>query len=295
MKIENYIFEYYTPMALKFTSHLKPLSIIYDCMDELSAFKFAPAELKLLEQEMFSKADLVFTGGYSLFHAKKNLHKNIYPFPSSIDKEHFGKARNCIKKPADQEKVKGYKLGFFGVIDERFDRKLLAELADKKPEWQFILLGPVVKINPGDLPQRKNIHYLGGKSYNELPDYIAGWDIAMIPFEKNESTKFISPTKTPEYLAAGKPVISASIMDVVKPYGDEGLVHIADTADEYIDAVEKIQALSKRERDAWLNKVDYFLKYNSWDNTWNKMHAHVVEVTEAKLSSKLKRAFKSVA
>ena len=145
------------------------------------------------------------------------------------------------------------------------------------------------------MPRLNNIHYLGGKDYKELPTYVAGWDVALIPFALNESTKFISPTKTPEYLAAGRPVISASIMDVVKPYGDEGLVHIADTADEYIQAVEKIQALSKRERDAWLNKVDDFLKYNSWDNTWNKMHSHVVEVTEAKLSSKVKRAFKSVA
>ncbi len=238
MGIEKHIAWYYTPMALKIASALKPVGSIYDCMDELSAFKFAPAELKIMEAELFSKAHLVFTGGHSLYQAKKKSHKNIYPFPSSIDKAHFEKARNAVAEPEDQQLIPRLRLGFFGVIDERFNIKLIREVAHKRPDWQLILIGPVVKIDADDLPKRPNIHYLGCKTYGDLPSYIAGWDFAMIPFEKNESTRFISPTKTPEYLAAGKPVISTSITDVVTPYGDKNLVYIADDSDGFIAAAE---------------------------------------------------------
>lgn len=281
-QITNYISWYYTPMALKISSQLTPELIVYDCMDELSAFKFAPVELKLMEAELLKKADVVFTGGLSLYEAKKNSHGNIFPFPSSIEKEHFLKARNSVTTPSDQEQIKGKKIGFYGVIDERFNISLLAEVADKKPDWNFILLGPIVKINPIDLPQRPNIHYLGGKSYKELPNYLAGWDIAMIPFEKNESTRFISPTKTPEYLAAGKPVISSSITDVVKPYGEKGLVHIADNADDFIAATDLEFNKSETERKIWLKKVDTFLKDISWDNCLQDMIVHLNRTFTAK-------------
>ena len=130
------------------------------------------------------------------------------------------------------------RFGFYGVIDERFDLELLTEVAERKPEWQFVIIGPVVKIDPESLPRLNNIHYLGNKTYNELPAYLSGWDIAIIPFLLNESTKYISPTKTPEYLAAGKPVISTSITDVVNPYGISNLVHIADNANDFIKAAE---------------------------------------------------------
>ena len=190
-------------------------------MDELSAFKFAPPQLREAETALFNAADIVFTGGHSLYQAKKHLHHNIYPFPSSIEKEHFSKARIHNQEPPDQQHIPHPRLGFFGVLDERFDIELIREAAIRKPEWNFILLGPVVKINHDDLPRLSNIYYPGGKTYNELPAYISGWDIALVPFALNESTKYISPTKTPEYLAAGKPVISTAITDVVKPYGEE--------------------------------------------------------------------------
>ncbi|MEO5984762.1 MAG: glycosyltransferase family 1 protein [Ferruginibacter sp.] len=269
MEIENYVFWYYTPMALKISDHFFPQSIIYDCMDELSNFKFAPAELKKLEEKLFLKADLVFTGGHSLYEAKQNCHLNIHPFPSSIDKDHFSKARADMNDPADQALIPHLRIGFYGVIDERFNINLLAEVAQQRPDWHFILIGPVVKINPDDLPILDNIHYLGGKSYTELPSYLSGWDITMIPFEKNESTMFISPTKTPEYLAAGKPVISSSIRDVVTPYGEQGLVHIADTPAAFIEAVEK--EISTTDKTFWSKKVDTFLAQISWDKTWTKM------------------------
>lgn len=273
MDITNYFAWYYTPMAIPFTDHLNPKMVVYDCMDELSAFKFAPAALKERERILLAKADIVFTGGYSIYEAKKHQHHNIYPFPSSIDKEHFGTARTITTEPEDQAAVPGPRFGFFGVVDERFDIDLVAAVAKSKPNWHFILLGPVVKIEEASLPRYANIHYLGGKDYKQLPSYVAGWDVAVIPFAMNESTKFISPTKTPEYLAAGKPVISTPIRDVVSPYGENKLVCIAENAEQFIKHGEAI--LKKKNRKAWLNKVDSFLAGNSWDRTWSQMAKHI--------------------
>lgn len=273
MEINTYFTWYYTPMALPFTDHLEPAMIVYDCMDELSAFKFAPPALKENEKILLSKSDVVFTGGYSIYEAKKETHPNIYPFPSSIDKEHFATARTLKSEPADQAQIPHPRFGFYGVIDERFDIDMIAEAAQARPEWQFVLIGPVVKIDPETLPRLNNIHYLGGKNYNELPQYLSGWDVAIIPFAMNESTRFISPTKTPEYLAAGKPVISTPIKDVVSPYGDNKLVHIAANAKQFIKCGEAI--LKTKNAKAWLNKVDAFLAGNSWDRTWSQMAKHI--------------------
>jgi len=269
MNIDKYFSWYYTPMALPFTDHLTPELVIYDCMDELSAFKFAPPQLKILETELFKRADVVFTGGNSIYEFKKDQHHNIYSFPSSIDKNHFGLARKIKADPADQQTIPHPRFGFFGVIDERFDIELIDAVAKQRPELHFVLLGPVVKIDPAILPRYENIHYLGGKKYEQLPSYIAGWDLALVPFAMNESTRFISPTKTPEYLAAGKPVISTPIRDVVRPYGENKLVHIVNNAEEFIAAAEK--ELSKTNKRSWLKKVDDFLLYNSWDRTWGQM------------------------
>jgi glycosyltransferase involved in cell wall biosynthesis len=295
-KINKFIAWYYTPMALKISRHLKPEFIIYDCMDELSAFKFAPPELKILEAALFKKAQLVFTGGHNLYESKKQAHHNIYPFPSSIDKQHFMQARKNVQQPADQFNILPVRLGFYGVIDERFNIKLIEEVAKKRPEWQLILIGPVVKIDAADLPKQKNIHYLGSKSYKDLPSYLSGWDIAIIPFEKNESTKYISPTKTPEYLAAGIPVISTSIVDVVNPYGINNLVHIADTTDEFIAAAERQFNTSAKEYGEWLRRVDEFLADVSWDKTVEKMMAQVNAcLLDTKAVKNTSEALKSVA
>jgi len=273
--IENYITWYYTPLALQFTDHLDPEIIVYDSMDELSAFKFAPPQLIQLEEQLFKKADVVFTGGNSLYEAKKNRHHNIHSMPSSIDKLHFGKARTIQQEPEDQQSIGFPRLGFFGVVDERFDIELLRKVSGERPDWQFVIIGPVVKIDPNDLPRAENIHYLGPKTYAELPDYIAHWDIALILFALNESTEFISPTKTPEYLAAGRPVISTAIKDVVNPYGNAGLVQIIHDGNSFISAAEKIFADTEKER--WLAEVDHFLENNSWDHTFKKMNALINE------------------
>ncbi|MCJ8211639.1 glycosyltransferase family 1 protein [Mucilaginibacter sp. RS28] len=270
-QLSNFIFWYYTPMALKFSEDHDPKVVVYDCMDELSAFKFAPAELPALEKKLMNRADVVFTGGHSLYEAKKHQHPNIYPFPSSIEKKHFLKARTIDTCPADQIDTDKPKMGFYGVIDERFDIDLIGAIADARPDWQLILIGPVVKINPDHLPKNSNIHYLGQKSYQQLPDYMATWDIALIPFQLNESTKFISPTKTPEYLAAGLPVISTPIRDVVHPYGKNNLVHIGETAEEFISAAEQLLNTTAKDKEAWQLKADTFLSSNSWDKTCDNM------------------------
>jgi UDP-galactopyranose mutase len=281
LQIESYFFWYYTPMALAISEDYNPLMIIYDCMDELSAFKFAPQELKDREKELMAKADIVFTGGHSLYESKKHLHHNIHAFPSSIDVEHFYKARYYTEDPDDQLHIPHPRIGFYGVIDERMDIALIDTVARRKPEWHFILIGPVVKIDENDLPRLPNIHYLNKKEYQDLPSYISGWDIAMLPFAHNESTRFISPTKTPEYLAAGKPVISTPIIDVIRHYGANKLVHIAGTADEFI-RVAALE-LGTRDRKEWLAQVNDLLSKNSWDKTWQQM-MHLMEV---QLTSKI--------
>jgi UDP-galactopyranose mutase len=268
--IHEYVLWYYTPMALDFTKNLNPLAVIYDCMDELTAFKGAPASLRFQELELLNRADVVFTGGHSLYEAKRNKHPFVHAFPSSIDREHFMQARTRGEDPEDQQRIPHPRLGFFGVIDERFDTALIDAAAAARPNWQFVMLGPVTKIDPKALPQRPNIHYLGPKAYDELPRYIAGWDVALMPFAINEATRYISPTKTPEYLAAGKPVVSTPIADVIKPYGKLDLVRIARTPEEFIAAIEqslKPEATSKK----WLDRVDEFLANTSWDKTWSGM------------------------
>ncbi len=269
-QIEQYICWYYTSMAISFTHHLKPLTVIYDCMDELSAFKGASPALKERESHLFQRADLVFTGGQSLYEAKRDHHPHVYAFPSSVDVDHFKQARSITTDPVDQAGIPHPRLGFYGVIDERMDLELLAGIAEARPDWHLVMIGPVVKIDPEHLPQQANIHYLGSKDYSELPYYLAGWDLAMLPFARNESTRFISPTKTPEYLAAGKPVISTSIQDVIRPYGQQQMVQIADTVAEFVVTAELLME-QDLQATGWVDRVDAFLEQISWDRTWTSM------------------------
>lgn len=272
---------YYTPMAQKFAGHIEASCTVFDCMDELSAFKFAPKELKELEAQLLERADVVFTGGQSLYEAKKDRHHNVHAFPSSIDYDHFAKARRITHDPEDQAAIPFPRIGFFGVLDERLDVELVEGIANARPDWQIVMIGPIVKIDQSDLPQLPNIHYLGSKSYKELPNYLAMWDVAMLPFARNESTKFISPTKTPEYLAAGKQVVSTSIRDVVRPYGDRHLVHIADTVDAFIRAASMAGMDESNHDEHWRENVDAFLSQMSWDRTWGQMSA-LIDVAIAK-------------
>jgi UDP-galactopyranose mutase len=293
--IERYVLWYYTPMAVPFTRHLKPMAIIYDCMDQLSAFKGAPPELIEREQELFNMANLVFTGGHSLYEEKRQHHPHVHAFPSSVEVSHFAQARTIQIEPADQVGIPHPRLGFFGVVDERMDIHLLDELAKRRPDWQFVIIGPIVKIDPASLPQHPNIHYLGGKDYKALPHYLAGWDIAIMPFARNESTQFISPTKTPEYLAAGKRVISTSIRDVVRPYGELGIVRIADAPEQFIQVAEETLQDIAEDSPEWGIQVDALLEQTSWDKTWAGMRTLIQEaITSSHPSSPKKNASPAV-
>jgi UDP-galactopyranose mutase len=256
-------------MALEFSRHLTPAVTVFDCMDELAAFAGAPREMKEREAEMLRRADVVFTGGQSLYEAKKDRHSDVHCFPSSVDVTHFAQARSA-QDPGDQAGIPHPRLGYCGVIDERMDLALIEGIAKARPDWQIVMVGPVVKIDPNTLPKLPNIHYLGGKKYNELPHYLGGWDVAMLPFAHNDSTRFISPTKTPEYLAGGKPVVSTSITDVVRPYGEMKLVRIADTVEEFVAAAEAAMSIDVK-NGTWRSTVDAMLSQMSWDLTWQKM------------------------
>jgi glycosyltransferase involved in cell wall biosynthesis len=258
-------------MMLPFSRHLETDLTVYDAMDELSKFKFAPVKLLDLEQELIDRADIVFTGGSSLYEAKKDRHANVHCFPSSVDRCHFLKARAHQFEPADQEDLPRPRLGFYGVIDERFDTELLDKVAGMRPQWSFVMVGPIVKIAPEDLPKRPNIHYLGSKTYDQLPGYLSGWDVALMPFAMNESTEFISPTKTPEYLAGGRPVVSTPIKDVVRHYGHLEGVKIVSTPEEFVAGCEEALELARNPESGWLAEADLMLSATSWDTTQARM------------------------
>ena len=268
-RIDSYVSWYYTPMMASWTAGLAPLATVYDCMDELSAFAGAPPALREREELLFSRADLVFTGGQTLFEAKQGRHPAVYAFPSSVDVPFFRTARTITEEPEDQKSIPHPRLGFYGVVDERLDAALLGAVAALRPDWQWVIVGPTVsKIDSATLPALPNIHYLGGKPYADLPAYLSGWDVALLPFARNDATRFISPTKTPEYLAAGRPVVSTSIRDVVRPYGELGLARIADTPEEFALACEAALA---EDAVARRRKADAFLADLSWDKTWERI------------------------
>lgn len=262
---------YYTPMALEFSHHLRPELCVYDCMDELSAFRGASIRLIDNEQKLFAKADLVFTGGMSLFEAKRHAHPLVHAFPSSVDQSHFRTAREGrLAEPELHKNIAHPRVGFFGVIDERMDLDLVEQTALLRPDLQFMMLGPVVKIDPATLPRLPNIHWMGAQDYQALPNFLSGWDVGFMPFALNESTKFISPTKTPEFLAAGLPVVSTAIADVVRPYGKAALVEIVDGPAEMAAAIDRSLRFDK---ELWRRRVDLHLSGMSWDATWDKMRA----------------------
>jgi UDP-galactopyranose mutase len=285
LQFDDYAVWFYTPMALPLLEAMAPKAIIYDCMDELSAFLHAPQQLHDREQELLDVADLVFTGGPSLYRAKKDRHPSVHCFTSSVDRAHFAQALpdNQIEEPLDQRDLAHPRIGYYGVIDERIDLELLARVADLRPDYQFVMVGPVVKIDPATLPQRDNIHYLGGKKYEELPGYLAGWDLSMMPFALNESTKFISPTKTIEYMAAEKSIVSTRITDVAEPY--EGLVPIADSPEEFAAACDAALGENWVRKSLRIARMRKVLDGTSWDNTAGAMSSLIEGVTSPKVES----------
>ncbi|MBW4438970.1 MAG: glycosyltransferase [Pleurocapsa minor GSE-CHR-MK-17-07R] len=258
----------YTPMASDFLSALKPKSVIYDVMDQLSAFKGAPAQLSALDRELLKRADIVFTGGVSLYYDKAPYARNIHAFPSGVDSAHFSQAADGgLARPADMPSGKLPVVGYYGVIDERMDFDLLEQMASLHPEWQIVLVGPVVKIDPADTPQAANIHYPGMRSYDELPAYLSCFDAALIPFALTDATRFLSPTKTLEYLAARKPVVSTPIHDVIELY--KSVVRIGHTHTHFINQVE--MALTHKPDIRQRRLEDSLLYQHSWDVIADRM------------------------
>jgi len=262
----------YTPMALPLAQSLAPAAIVYDCMDELSLFLGAPPALLEREAQLLTVADAVFTGGPSLFEAKRERHPNVHCFPSSVDAAHFHQALSgTTPEPADQASLPHPRLGFYGVIDERLDLAILERLATAHPEWQIVMVGPVVKIDPASLPRQPNIRYTGQRAYADLPAYLAGWDVCLLPFARNDATRFISPTKTLEYMVAERPIVSTPIRDVAEPYGD--IVYLAGTPDEFVRACETALTAPPAESERRAQLMRRVIERTSWDRTAKAMDA----------------------
>lgn len=276
-KITDYWIWFYTPMAVPLAAGLDPSGIVYDCMDELTLFKNAPRQLVQRENVLFKEADLVFTGGPSLYNSKKSRHPSVHCFPSSVDAKHFSGASG---DHALQAGIPQPRLGYCGVIDERINMALIDAMATAHPEWQIVMVGPVVKIDPNGLPRQNNIHWLGQQSYNDLPAFICGWDLCLMPFALNEATRFISPTKMLEYMACGRPSVSTSIRDVVEPYGH--VISIADTPQDYVAACEAILARTPEQQAAHAAALAQAISRTSWDRTAQAMADLIAHADQVK-------------
>ena len=243
---------FYTPMAAPMMiGEFDEIGIVYDCMDELAQFKDAPLDIRKREQLLLKKADVVFTGGRKLYEAKSRVHSNVHFFGCGVDIEHFGKAR--LADTAIAEDIKNLRspiAGYFGVIDERLDYDLIASLALAKTDWTFVMVGPVVKVNPALLPQASNIKWVGQRDYKDLPHYVKAYDVCLMPFALNEATQYINPTKTLEYMAAYKPILSTAVADVIKNFTP--VVQVARSPEEFVQKLDATRELSAKTLDAGL-------------------------------------------
>ena len=282
-RIRDYAVWFYSPMALPLMQHLAPAVVVYDCMDELSAFRNAPRQLLQRESALLKIADVVFTGGPSLYRAKRDRHPSVHCFPSSVDAAHFSSARNRTNDHPLQQALPRPRLGYFGVIDERLDLELLDATAAARPDWQISMVGPHTKIDPGSLPRRPNLHYFGQQRYEDLPRFVAGWDVCLQPFALNDSTRFISPTKTLEYMAAEKPIVSTPITDVAEPYGD--IVYIAKDSGAFIAACEHALHADSGERGERIARMRATLARTSWDKTAASMREAMEHAARARTTS----------
>ena len=297
---EDLLAWFYTPMALPILQVLRPRGIVYDCMDELAAFKDAANEMTSREAALLRVADIVLTGGPSLYAAKRGLHPNVHCLPSAVDAEHFRPSRPAVPTPEQEHaaRLQGFmpspRLGFFGVIDERLDLSLIEHLARDRASWQFVFVGPVVKIDARKLPRHNNLHWLGPQSYAQLPALVAGWDVCLLPFALNAHTRFISPTKTLEYLAAEKPCVSTPVRDVVDMYGD--VVAIASNAHEFLKHCDAALSESSRHREGRVEASRQRVALYSWDQTASKIETLLAGISDrSQLERVVRRAHPTAA
>ena len=260
----------YTPLVADFIDLLAPDLVVYDVMDDLSLFRYAPSRLREQEERLLARADLVFTGGPSLHRSVAHRRPDAHIFPSGVDAAHFAAAVDPdVEPPADVADLPRPIIGFMGVIDERSDLALLDAVAAMRPEWSLVLVGPVLKIRESALPRRPNLHYLGQRRYEELPAYVGAFDVAMMPFAINDATRSISPTKTLEYLAAQRPVVSTPVPDVIELYGS--VVRIADTPERFVGEIEAALSEPAPQRDARVERSRDLLERYSWDSIVSQM------------------------
>src|SRR5918994_422722 len=266
----NPILWYYTPMALGAEPvPFRPRLTVYDAMDDLASFLAAPPELRIREARLLSAVDLVFTGGPTLYRQRRDMHPSVHCFPSGVEAAHFASTKASPHEGLAHQRRPI--LGYYGVIDERLDLDLLAEIADLRPDWTIALIGPVAKIDESTIPVRRNIVRFGQQAYDDLPAFLAGFDVALMPFARNEATRAISPTKTLEYLAGGKPVVSTPITDVIALYGDA--VEIATTGQEFVAAAESVLNRTSDADRQWRTRAARLLAAHDWDCIASEMLA----------------------
>lgn len=264
---------HYAPMATYLRDLTEDHTVVYDCMDELSAFRGAPPELVERERELMNEADVMFTGGLSMYLNKRQHHSNCHRFDSGVDVEHFQQATRAeTLLPEDARDLPKPVIGYYGVIDERMDYDAIRALSAAFPEGTVLLVGPVTKVDPAELPQAPNIRYVGQRTYHQLPGYLKAFDVALVPFADNEATRFLSPTKTLEYFAGLKPVVSSPVKDVVENYAD--IVRLARSPEEYVAAVRA--ALSEDHADRARRGLEK-AQEKTWDAIVQQMTALVDE------------------
>ena len=269
---------FYDPMAVTaFAGHLGERAIVYDCMDELSLFRGAPPELVRRERELLTMADVVFAGGPRMWEAKRELNQNCFCFGCGVDHAHFGRALDVhLPLPAELKDLPKPVFGYIGVVDERIDYELVAALADAT-EGSVVMVGPWTKVDPDAFPQRKNLHWLGGRDYAQLPAYAKAFDVCLMPFAMNESTRFINPTKALEYMATGRPVVSTPVRDVVKQYSD--VVAIGNDHAEFIAACQDAAASPQAAR---VERGRALARKNSWESIVTQLENHVLAALDSK-------------
>ena len=287
--LTDYTTWFFSPMFLPAIERLAPALVVYDAMDELSLFKGASPVVAERERGLLRRADVVFTGGVSLGRAKARLHPNVHAVPSGVEVAHYQQALLPeTRVPDDLAAVAGPRIGFFGVIDERLDPDLIAAVARARPDWSVVLVGPVRKIEEADLPRRANLHYLGQKAYRDLPAYVKGFDVCLMPFALNDATRFISPTKTLEYMAAHKPIVSTPVADVVGSY--RGAVRIAGDPQAFVAEAQAALEEPEQARTARVVAERAILARSSWDTIVGRMDERMAQAAQARCAQPVRPA-----
>jgi glycosyltransferase involved in cell wall biosynthesis len=271
LDFRNYALWFYTPIPEFLSTALRPMMLVYDVMDELSNFKFAPPELPERERSLLRRSEVVFTGGASLYDAKKQYNPNTHLFASGVDSAHYRTACDPETTVPDwMQALPGPRAAYIGVIDERMDYDIIAAMAQARPDVQFAMCGPIVKVDPATLPQAPNLHYPGQQSYADLPRILKGCQVCLMPFARNEATRYISPTKTLEYMATFRPIVSTPINDVVRFYSD--IVYLAETPEQFAEGIGHALDESLEDRRRKQGRIEKILAEHAWDAIAENMH-----------------------